>query len=209
MFHRDDPRVPVGPLLEACNEHIDAGRIRAFGASNWTHERIAEANEYARDRGLRGFAVSSPNYGLAEQVQDPWGEGCVSISGPGHADARKWYHKTQMPVLAYSSLARGLFSGRVRPRDGEGQVALLDRACRTAYCYEVNFQRLDRAMRLAQEKQAAVPQIALAYALNSKLNTFPIVGVATGAEFAENLWAFEIHLTPRERQWLDLALDER
>jgi aryl-alcohol dehydrogenase-like predicted oxidoreductase len=32
LLHRDDPSVPVGPIIETLNEHLDAGRIRAFGA---------------------------------------------------------------------------------------------------------------------------------------------------------------------------------
>ena len=59
LLHRDDPSVPVGPIVEVLNEHRDAGRLRAFGASNWTCARIEEANEYARDHGLEGFCCSS------------------------------------------------------------------------------------------------------------------------------------------------------
>ena len=56
LLHRDDPDVPVGPIIEALNEHVDAGRIRAFGASNWQHQRIGQANEYAASHGLVPFA---------------------------------------------------------------------------------------------------------------------------------------------------------
>ena len=98
LLHRDDPSVPVGPIVEALNEHWQAGRIRAFGGSNWTHQRIQEANEYASQRGLRPFTVSSPNYGLADQVLDPWGPGCVTLSGPQNVEARSWYEANQMPV---------------------------------------------------------------------------------------------------------------
>ena len=80
-LHRDDPRVPVGPIVEALNEHLEAGRIRAMGGSNWTTARLQEANEYAEARGLRGFVASSPNFGLADEKEAPW-EGCLSISGP-------------------------------------------------------------------------------------------------------------------------------
>jgi len=52
VLHRDDPNVPVGPIVEALNEHVAAGRIKAFGGSNWTHKRIREANEYAAKHGL-------------------------------------------------------------------------------------------------------------------------------------------------------------
>ena len=43
LLHRDDPDVEVGPIVDALNEHLDAGRIRAFGGSNWSPQRIQEA----------------------------------------------------------------------------------------------------------------------------------------------------------------------
>jgi aryl-alcohol dehydrogenase-like predicted oxidoreductase len=212
LLHRDNPEMPVGPVVEALNEHWQAGRIRAFGGSNWTHRRIEEANEYALRRGLQPFTASSPNYGLAEQVRDPWGPGCVTLSGPQNAEARSWYEANQMPVLAYSSLARGFFSGRIAPPGAPGNspgdfkqsLEALDRACRTAYCHEVNFRRLERAMVLAEEKGVSVPQIALAYVLHSPLNVFPLVGAANGDEFAQNVQALDLSLTEVERAWLNL-----
>jgi aryl-alcohol dehydrogenase-like predicted oxidoreductase len=194
LLHRDDPSLAVGPIVEAFNEHWRAGRMRAFGGSNWTHERIQAANDYAAAHGLQPFTASSPNYGLAEQVLDPWGPGCVTLSGPQNAAARAWYQGSQMPVLAYSSLGRGFFSGRVTP----------DKACLTAYCHDINVRRLARAMSLAEQKGATVPQVALAYILRSPLNVFPLIGAATGDEFAQNLAALDLSLSEEERAWLNL-----
>jgi aryl-alcohol dehydrogenase-like predicted oxidoreductase len=204
LLHRDDPTLPVGPIVEALNEHWRAGRIRAFGGSNWSHERIQAANDYAAAHGLQPFTASSPNYGLAEQVHDPWGPGCVTLAGPQNAAARAWYRGNQLPVLAYSSLGRGFFSGRVLSGDPEGARTILDRASLTAYCHDVNFRRLERAERLAAKKGATVPQIALAYILRSPLNVFPLVGAATGEEFAQNLAALDLALSEEERVWLNL-----
>lgn len=209
LLHRDDPTVPVGVIMDVLNEHHAAGRIRAFGGSNWTHERIAAANEYAAAHGLAPMAASSPNYGLAEQVLDPWGPGCVSISGPANHEARAWYQANQMPVFAYSSLGRGLFSGRLSRQNLAEAEQLLDGAARTAYLHEINLQRLDRVAQLAAERGCTIPQMALAYVLHAPLNVFPLVGAANGAEFAENLRALEIALTPAECAWLDLEQDER
>ena len=207
LLHRDDPSLPVGPIVEAFNEHLAEGRIRAFGGSNWTHERIAQANAHARAHGLVPFTASSPNYGLADQIADPWGPGCVSISGPANRDARAWYEESKMPVLAYSSLARGLFSGRITPDNFEETRSTLDRACLTAYCHAPNFERLGRALRLAEEKGASVPQIVLAFLFASPVNVFPIVGAANGDEFKNNVDAFGIALSEAERAWLDLETD--
>jgi aryl-alcohol dehydrogenase-like predicted oxidoreductase len=207
LLHRDDPSLPVGPIVEAFNEHWLAGRLRAFGGSNWTHDRIQAANDYAASRGLQPFTASSPNYGLAEQVLDPWGPGCVTLSGPQNAAARAWYQDSQMPVLAYSSLGRGFFSGRITPENFEGAKGSLDKVCLTAYCHDVNFRRLERAMSLAEEKGATVPQIALAYILRSPLNVFPLIGAATGEEFAQNLAALDLSLSEEDRAWLNLERD--
>jgi len=59
LLHRDDERVPVGPLIEALNDERAAGRIRAYGASNWRIERIAAANAYAERRGLAPAPTSA------------------------------------------------------------------------------------------------------------------------------------------------------
>lgn len=209
VLHRDDPSVPVGPIVEALNEHHAAGRIRAFGGSNWAHQRIAEANAYAESHGLVPFTVSSPNYGLADQIEDPWGGGCVTLSGPANAEARAWYAQNQMPIFAYSSLARGLFSGRITRENFFQLRATLDNACLKAYCHEPNFQRLDRAFILAAEKGITVPQVALAFILRSSLNVFPLVGAVSKKEFAENIVALSVSLTPEERAWLDLERDTR
>jgi aryl-alcohol dehydrogenase-like predicted oxidoreductase len=209
LLHRDDPAVPVGPMVEALNEHLEAGRIHAFGGSNWTRERIIEANEYAHEHGLRPFVASSPNYGLADQIEDPWGGGCVTISGPGHREARAWYAANGMPVLAYSSLARGFLSGRITPDNFEQVKDTLDRACRTAYCHEPNFRRLERALRLSEEKGISVPQLVLAFMFASPVNVFPIVGAASKAELEDNLKAFAVTLSQEEREWLDLVRAER
>ncbi len=208
LLHRDDPAVPVGPIVEALNEHLKAGRIHAYGGSNWTHERIIEANEYAQKHGLTPFTASSPNYGLADQIEDPWGGGCVTISGPGNRKARAWYAANGMPALAYSSLARGFFSGRVTPDNYAQTKDTLDRACRTAYAHEPNFRRLERALRLSEEKAVSVPQLVLAFMFASPVNVYPIVGAASRDELADNLKAFAVSLSQEERAWLDLEREE-
>ncbi len=87
-LHRDDPSKPVGPIIDVLNKHLEEGTIDAFAASNWRHERIREANEYAARNGLRGFSISSPHYSLGEQYDDPWGNS-VTITGDKNTEARR------------------------------------------------------------------------------------------------------------------------
>ena len=200
MLHRDDPSAPVGPIVEALNEHLNAGRIRAFGGSNWEHTRINEANEYADAHRLTPFTASSPNFGLAEQVENPWGPGCVSLSGAKKESARRWYRHNGVSIFAYSSLGRGLFSGRITRKNYE-EVA--DGACRSAYCHEVNFERLDRATKMAEDRGVSVAQIALAYVLNQGLDMFALVGAASREECEANVAALNMRLNRSELEWLE------
>jgi aryl-alcohol dehydrogenase-like predicted oxidoreductase len=209
LLHRDDMELPVGPIVEILNEHYRAGRIRSFGGSNWTYARIQEANDYAKAQGLVGFTSSSPHYSLAEQVVEPWAAGCVAISGPTEAKAREWYAASGIPVFAYSSLARGFFSGRISREIYAKDKEVVDAVCRKAYCHEQNFQRLDRVETLAKEMGATVPKIALAYILNQKFNVFPIVGAVNRNELQANLEVLSVKLSPETLAWLNLESDTR
>ncbi|MFP4176945.1 MAG: aldo/keto reductase [Candidatus Brocadiia bacterium] len=209
MLHRDNPEVEVAPIVEQFNQHIEDGLIGAAGASNWSHERIEEANEYAESHGLQGFAASSPHFSLAVQVENPWGPGCVGISGPEEKGARDWYRRTDMPVFAYSSLARGFFSGRITSDNYEEQKKNLDDACQKAYCHDINVQRLARAEKLAEEKNLSVPQLATAYVMNVDLNIFALMGVEKREEMESNIRAAQVELTEAEIDWLELKRDER
>lgn len=207
LLHRDNTELPVGPIVEKLNEHYAAGRIKCFGGSNWTHQRLEEANEYAYAHNLVPMDISSPNYSLAEQVKNPWAPGCVTISGPQNEDAKSWYTENQMPVFAYSSLARGLFSGRVTRELFEKNPEEINNFCRTGYCYECNFVRLDRCAELAAEKNVTIPQIAMAFVIDSPLNVFPIIGAANRSEIESSLGALNVKLTPAEVAYLDLKSD--
>jgi aryl-alcohol dehydrogenase-like predicted oxidoreductase len=208
LLHRDDPDVPVGPIVEVLNEHLRTGKIRAFGGSNWSHERIAEANAYAAERDLVPFVASSPNFSLADQKQAPW-EGCISISGPPGEQAREWYAQHRIALFTWSSLAGGFFSGRFRRDNLDSFSGYFDELCVRSYCAEDNFQRLDRAEELALEKGVTVAQIALAYVLSQPLEIYALTGGATVAEIEANGAASEIKLTPAELAWLDLKAATR
>ena len=202
LLHRDDPAVPVGPIVEALNEHQRAGLIGAFGGSNWSHTRIAEANAYAAERGLSPFVASSPNFSMVEQLEEPWA-GCVTISGQAGAAARDWYGQQQLPLLTWSSLAGGFLSGRFRRDNLAEFTSYNDLLCVRCYASEKNFQRLDRGLALAVAKGLSLPQIALAAVLSQPLNIFALVGCQNEAEVAANVEASAVQLSAEELRWLE------
>jgi aryl-alcohol dehydrogenase-like predicted oxidoreductase len=208
MLHRDDPRVPVGPLMDVLNAHLQAGRVLAIGVSNWSAERLTEANTYAALRGLTPLVASSPHFSLAEQAAEPWPD-ARTLTGPARAAERAWYVRTQMPVFAWSALASGFFSGRVHPDRLAKLTTPTDQMVLRVYGTPGNFERLGRAYTLAAERGVSVAQVALAYSLRQPLNLLALVGSASAAEFSDSAAALTLQLTPSELAWLDLRRAER
>lgn len=210
LLHRDDPSVSVRPLIDVFNRLHDEGKVGAFGVSNWTVERIEEANEYAAKCGLIPFTVNSPNFGLADQVNDPWGGGCVTISGPANKAVRLWHADHDIPVFAYSPLGRGFFSGKLTSACPEDAAQYMDEAGVQGYCDPANFRRLERCEQLAKEKNVSVPLIAMAYIFSQPgLNIFALTGSTRPENVQMNIDALSLKLTGAECAWLDLESDER
>lgn len=208
LLHRDDPDVPVGPIVEKLHEYHEKGIIGIYGGSNWSVERIREANAYAEAHGLKPFAASSPNFSLADQIREPW-SGCISVSGPDKEADRAWYQANQMPLFTWSSMAGGFFSGRFRRDNLSSFTTYDDRIVVDAYAEESNFERLDRAEQLASEKGITLAQIAVAYIFNQPLNIYALIASRSDDELKQNIAAMELELTQAEIDWLDLRSDSR
>ena len=195
LLHRDNPAVPVGPIMECLNEHLAAGHIRAFGGSNWTTQRFDEANAYAAAHDLQGFAASSPNLALAVTNEPMW-PNCVSI--PDDPVALAWYRERQVPLLSWSSQASGFFSGRFSPEDrSDPEVARV-------YYREDNWERLRRARDVAARYGCTPTQVALAWVLHQGIPTFALIGPRTLSELQDCLGSLAVPLTPADVAWLNL-----
>jgi aryl-alcohol dehydrogenase-like predicted oxidoreductase len=179
LLHRDDPTRAAAAILEDVEPL--RGQIRALGASNWTTERLEEAES--------GFACSSPGLSLAVPNEPPW-PGVVTI----HDDAAlAWYTRTQLPVFAWSSVAAGFFAG-----------ASSDEIARV-YVSDANLERRRRAGELAAERGATPSQVALAWVLHRPFPVHAIIGPHSVGELRESVGALELELSADELAWLDLS----
>jgi aryl-alcohol dehydrogenase-like predicted oxidoreductase len=187
LLHRDDPSLPVGPLIECLNEHRAARRLRAFGVSNWTLERIDEANAYAAAHGLEGFCCNSPQLSLARQNEEHW-PGTMAATDA----VRAWHERTQMPMFAWSAQARGYFAGH----DSESALRVYDN--------EENRERRRRAAALASRLGCTANQVALAWVLAQPYPVYAVIGPRTVEQLHEAVGALELSLADDELRALDL-----
>ena len=197
MFHRDDPSLDVGPLVDALDEEIRAGRIRAWGASNRTTARLQQAAEYTARAGRAGPAASSPHFSLAKAREPYWPDTVVTGDGD-----RAWFAKHGLPLVAWSSLGRGFFA---HGREGDESDPDLVRVFHSPG----NFRRKQRLGELAGARGMTIFEAALGWVVSQPFPVVALCGPQTEAEVRNCARAGDLTLTAAERDWLDLRSDTR
>jgi aryl-alcohol dehydrogenase-like predicted oxidoreductase len=187
LLHRDFPGAPVEPMVRTLGAALRAGRIRAWGVSNWSIARIEALQAAARAEGLPPMAASSPHLSLVDWVRPPW-SGSVSIAGPGGKQAREFHARTQLPVLAWSPLGSGFLTS-----DAQG-------GC---YGSPANAARRERARAMAVARGWTVAQVGLAYLFSQPFPVSAVVAASTPEKMRENLAAARLRLTASELEALE------
>jgi aryl-alcohol dehydrogenase-like predicted oxidoreductase len=186
-LHRDDPRVPVGEIIDLLHEHVAAGRIKRIGASNWKADRIAAANAYAAGRGRSRFVVHQAKYSLA------WPNPSKDLTSPPFdADDVAWHASSRMPLCAYSSTANGYFATHGVKGAGGWQNA-------------TSAARLRQADRVASEIGATPNQVALAWLLRQPFPIVPVLGTTSVDHLADALAAATLRLSADQVRSLTVA----
>ncbi len=176
-LHRDDATIPVGEIMDALSEQLDAGLVRAIGCSNWTPERQVAAARWAQLHKEPGFCASQIGYSLARANAGVAGyAGMLYMDDATHA----FHCRTGIPVVAYSSQAGGFFSGKYAASDDPTRVA--NQGIVRTYYSASNFERLGRAQELAAEHGRTANEVNLAYLMSQPFHVVPIVGPRSEAQ---------------------------
>ncbi len=182
ILHRDDPSYPVSAWSEALLAEVDAGRIGAFGVSNWEIGRLRELRAHLGATGADHLRAFSNHFSLASMVSPPW-PGCLALS----REDLSAVGELDVTVLAWSSLATGFFAGRDTPH----------------WDSPANRARRDRAAQLGERLGRSASAIALAYVLHQPRHVRPVVGTRSEAHLDEALDACTIRLGADELAWLE------
>jgi aryl-alcohol dehydrogenase-like predicted oxidoreductase len=191
MLHRDDPRHPVGEIIETLNVEIARGRVRYLGASNWPTARIAAANDYAKAHDLKGFVISSPQWNLGQQNHLsvlPDGTYDQSVVPMSREDVR-WHAACQFPVMPWNPTAYGYFADARSPNP-------------MSFDNPTSGARRERARQLATTLGCSPTQVALAFLRSHPFPVFPVVGTLDPEHLADALGAASIRLNAHQVAWL-------
>ena len=171
--HKDDPDVPLDEVLGAFAELVDAGIVRAIGASNYAADRLGEALRISDEKGLPRFTAMQPELNLLDRDQY---EGAL----------QRLCIEEGLGVVTYFSLASGYLSGKYRGVDDLGKSP---RGARVKPYVEGKGPAVLAVMdAITAETGATLSQIALAWVAAQPGVTAPIAS-ATSVEQLDELMA--------------------
>jgi len=187
-LHRDDRVIEPGAVVELMNCLIKKGKIKKFGASNWQSDRIKAVNEYAQKHSLMGFSASqirfNPAYCLGERG------GLVGMD----KDEFDFYKGAGMPVVAYSSQAKGFFSKVAE----QGIDALSEKAKKRYLCKE-NLEKLEVMKTLSEKHNCSVGAIVCSAMCSINCpDTFPVIGGSKISQIEDSVSGADIVINPQE-----------
>jgi aryl-alcohol dehydrogenase-like predicted oxidoreductase len=180
FLHRDDPTYPVEPLIDALNAERAAGRVGAFGASNWSSARIEMANAYAARAGLEGFTANQMMWSLGSDGAAPFPDASLVRMDPA---MKRFHARSGLLAMPYSSLAGGFFSKR---RSGEAEF-WNDRL--KLYDTPANAPRRSWLEGVIAAHGVSVTNACLAYLWAHPFPVVPLVGPSDRAQLDEALEA--------------------
>jgi aryl-alcohol dehydrogenase-like predicted oxidoreductase len=171
LSHRPDAGTPIEETLRAYESLIQAGKVRAIGASNSTAAGLREALDTAADGKLPRYEVEQPEYNLCERskFEGPLRDLCIA-QGIG--------------VIVYYSLASGFLSGKYRSK-----ADLKNRARAGAveeYLNERGLRILAALDAVGAAHGAKPAEVALAWLIAREGVTAPIAS-ATNVEQVDSL----------------------
>lgn len=188
--HKDDEATPLEETLAAFGKLIQAGKVRAIGASNYSAARLKQALDLSAARGLPRFESHQPLYNLMDRGIE--------------AELLPLCRAEEVGVITYSSLASGFLTGKYRGRADLGKSVRGERS--VAKHLGSRGDRVLAALDAVAARRGVGPAtVALAWQLGRPGITAPIASATKPEQLAELAAAATLDLPAADMAELDAA----
>jgi aryl-alcohol dehydrogenase-like predicted oxidoreductase len=187
--HIDDPSVSLEETLEAYDQLIKQGKVRAIGASNYTAERLAEALKVSK-HGLPRYQCLQPHYNLYERASY-------------EKDLEPVCLKEHIGVIPYFALASGFLTGKYR---SEADLAKGPRGQMVKKYLDQRGFRILAALDEVSAKLHSTPgKVAIAWLIARPSITAPIASATSVEQLKDLVDAANLQLGPASIEALNEA----
>ncbi len=188
IIHRFDYETPIEETMEALNDLVKAGKVRALGASAMYGYQFHNMQNVAREHGWAKFETMENHYNLLYREDE---RELIPIC-----------NQMGVSLMPYSPLAAGHLT---RPQWNTDTLrSKTDRVAMGKYdnAQEQDMQIVNRVHELSQRYGVKMSQIALAWHW-AKGVAAPIIGATKANYFDDAVGALDVKLTPEDVAYLE------
>jgi aryl-alcohol dehydrogenase-like predicted oxidoreductase len=190
QVHHPDRATPIAETLDALDNLVHQGKVRAIGSSNAFAWEVADAQWTARTIGLTPFACCQEFYNLLYRDLEKQMLPFLQAHGLG--------------LIPYFPLAGGLLSGTYRrgvppPPGSRGDL----RPTFARWDTERNWRVQEALAAFADQRGWSLPGLAIAWLLTRPTLATVIAGADTPEHLAANVAALELKLSPADLAEID------
>ncbi|MFL6353867.1 MAG: aldo/keto reductase [Bryobacteraceae bacterium] len=186
--HRDDRATPIEETMEAFDRLVNAGKVRAIGASNLRLWRIVEGNLISEANEWSVYSVIEQRYTYLRPRHG-------ADFGPQiwmTEDLKDYAHFHGISLIGYSVLLQGAYTR-------------LDRELPAQFAGRDANARLEALNAVAHEIGRTPNQVIIAWMRQSKPSILPIIAASRIEQLKENIAAVELRLNSDQMNRLDTA----
>lgn len=188
IIHRFDYETPIEETMEALNDLVVSGKVRAIGASAMYGYQFYNMQMVARDHGWAPFVAMENHYNLLYREDE---RELIPIC-----------RQMNVSLMPYSPLAAGHLT---RPQwNSDSLRSQTDRVAMGKYDHaqKQDMEIVRRVHALSEKYGVKMQQVALAWEWDKGV-TAPIIGATKSAHFDDAAGAFDLHLTAEDIAYLE------
>ncbi|MFC4455832.1 aldo/keto reductase [Deinococcus sonorensis] len=191
QLHTPDPHTPIEETLEALNELVQQGLVRAVGCSNLKAEAVQEADRLAVAQQLTRFTSCQDEYSLL--VRDV------------EAELVPTMQTLDLGLLPYFPLASGLLTGKYRPDQPlpEGTRFAGSKGAQDRYMNERNWAVVEQLRQFAEGRGHTLLELAFSWLAAQPTVSSVIAGATRPEQVQQNVQAVAWTLSPEELAEVD------
>ncbi|HEY9696260.1 MAG TPA: aldo/keto reductase [Trichocoleus sp.] len=184
---RLDPTVPIEETIGAISEMVQAGYVRQIGLSEMGAETIRRAHA------VHPISWLQIEYSL--------------LSRSIEAEILPTVRELEIAITAYGVLSRGLLSGHWSKERSEQAQDFRGHLPRfSGENLDRNLSLVEALRSIAQEYNATVAQVAIAWVLSQGNDIIPLVGARRRDRLSEALGALDLHLSENDLAQIEAAI---
>jgi aryl-alcohol dehydrogenase-like predicted oxidoreductase len=171
QLHTPDPEVPIGETLGALDELVKAGKVREIGCSNFSADRLREAEEATREGAVRFVSVQN-EYSLLNREPE--------------RDVLHEVERAGMAFVPYFPLANGLLTGKYRRGQNTPAGSRLDSGRGERLLTDRNLAVVERLVEFSERRGHKILELAFSWLLRRPAVASVIAGATSPRQARRN-----------------------